>query len=126
MRGRLGAMWRVWCSWVTRRRRGDMRGTGFWKRRWGLRSRCWCALFCRCRSRSRRRISDYSVMTVEEMEEIMTKMRAVQVTKAGGPLEMVEREIPAPGAGKVQIKVQACGGCHSDTITMQGLFPGIQ
>src|SRR6266404_190668 len=56
----------------------------------------------------------------------MTKMRAVQVTKAGGPLELVEREIPTPGAGKVRVKVQACGVCQSDTITMQGLFPGIQ
>jgi D-arabinose 1-dehydrogenase-like Zn-dependent alcohol dehydrogenase len=56
----------------------------------------------------------------------MAKMRAVQVTKAGGPLELVEREIPAPGAGKVRIKVQACGVCHSDSVVAQGLFPGIQ
>jgi len=56
----------------------------------------------------------------------MATMRAVQVAKAGGPLELVEREIPAPGAGKVRIKVQACGVCHSDTVAIQGLFPGIQ
>jgi D-arabinose 1-dehydrogenase-like Zn-dependent alcohol dehydrogenase len=56
----------------------------------------------------------------------MAKMRAVQVGKAGGPFEFVEREIPEPGAGFVRIKVQACGVCHSDTVTKDGLFPGIQ
>ncbi len=56
----------------------------------------------------------------------MPKMRAVQVSRAGGPLEIVEREIPEPSAGFVRIKVQACGICHSDTVTKDGLFPGIQ
>jgi len=56
----------------------------------------------------------------------MPKMRAVQVSRAGGPLEMVERDIPEPGPGFVRIKVQACGVCHSDTVTKDGLFPGIQ
>jgi D-arabinose 1-dehydrogenase-like Zn-dependent alcohol dehydrogenase len=56
----------------------------------------------------------------------MPKMRAVQVSRAGGPLEIVEREIPQPGSGFVRIKVQACGICHSDTVTKDGLFPGIQ
>jgi D-arabinose 1-dehydrogenase-like Zn-dependent alcohol dehydrogenase len=54
------------------------------------------------------------------------KMRAVQVTKAKGPWEMIERNIPNPGSGEVRIKVQACGVCHSDTVTKDGLFPGIQ
>ena len=40
--------------------------------------------------------------------------------------ELVEREIPEPGAGAVRIKVQACGICHSDTVTREGTFPGIQ
>jgi D-arabinose 1-dehydrogenase-like Zn-dependent alcohol dehydrogenase len=56
----------------------------------------------------------------------MSKMRAVQVVQAGGPFEIVEREIPEPGSGMVRIKVQACGVCHSDEVTKQGLFPGIQ
>jgi alcohol dehydrogenase len=56
----------------------------------------------------------------------MPKMRAVQVPRAGGPLEIVEREIPEPGPGFVRIKVQACGVCHSDSVTKDGLFPGIQ
>ncbi len=56
----------------------------------------------------------------------MPKMRAVQVLRPKGPFEIVERNIPEPGAGSVRIKVQACGICHSDTITKEGLFPGIQ
>ncbi len=56
----------------------------------------------------------------------MPTMRAVQVPYAGGPLEIVEREIPQPEPGTVRIKVQACGICHSDTVTKDGLFPGIQ
>lgn len=56
----------------------------------------------------------------------MAKMRAVQVSFAKGPLELVEREIPEPGPGMVRIKVQACGICHSDSFTKEGLFPGIK
>jgi D-arabinose 1-dehydrogenase-like Zn-dependent alcohol dehydrogenase len=55
----------------------------------------------------------------------MTKMRAVQVTKKGGPLELVEREIPSPQPDQVLIKVEACGVCHSDSLTVEGSFPGI-
>jgi D-arabinose 1-dehydrogenase-like Zn-dependent alcohol dehydrogenase len=56
----------------------------------------------------------------------MPKMRAVQVPYAGGPFEIVERDIPEPDSGMVRVKVQACGICHSDTVTKDGLFPGIQ
>jgi D-arabinose 1-dehydrogenase-like Zn-dependent alcohol dehydrogenase len=56
----------------------------------------------------------------------MPKMRAVQVPQAKGAFEIVEREIPEPTPGTVRIKVQACGICHSDSITKEGLFPGIQ
>src|SRR6266481_6210240 len=55
----------------------------------------------------------------------MAKMKAVQVPKPGADFEIVEREIPQPGAGQVRIHVQACGICHSDVITKEGLFPGI-
>jgi D-arabinose 1-dehydrogenase-like Zn-dependent alcohol dehydrogenase len=53
------------------------------------------------------------------------KGRAFQVASAGGPFELVEREFPSPGPGHVRIRVQACGVCHSDTITKYGAFPGI-
>ncbi len=56
----------------------------------------------------------------------MSKMRVVQVTRANGPLEIVEREIPEPVAGSVRIKVEACGICHSDSVTKEGTWPGIQ
>ena len=48
------------------------------------------------------------------------KMRAVQVTQAGGALERVEREMPEPAQGEVRIRVEACGVCHSDSLTVEG------
>src|SRR5262245_55122739 len=54
------------------------------------------------------------------------KMRAVQVTRSKGTLEVVEREVLEPGAGQVRVKVEACGICHSDAMTKEGLWPGIQ
>jgi D-arabinose 1-dehydrogenase-like Zn-dependent alcohol dehydrogenase len=56
----------------------------------------------------------------------MAKMRAVQVREGKGPLELVERDIPEPAAGSVRIKIQACGICHSDSLTKEGLLPTIQ
>lgn len=55
----------------------------------------------------------------------MPTMRAIQITKPQGPLELVERPIPIPAAGQVRIKVQACGICHSDSIIKEGLM-GVQ
>jgi D-arabinose 1-dehydrogenase-like Zn-dependent alcohol dehydrogenase len=56
----------------------------------------------------------------------MAKMRAVEVRNPKGPLELVEREIPEPVPGTVRIKVEACGICHSDSLTKEGLWPGIE
>ena len=56
----------------------------------------------------------------------IAKMRAVQVSRPNGPLEMVERPIPEPGPGEVRLKVEACGICHSDTVTKEGLWPNMQ
>ena len=53
-------------------------------------------------------------------------MRVMQVARPGGPFELVEREITEPGAGHVRIKVDACGVCHSDVMTKEGAWPGIQ
>lgn len=55
----------------------------------------------------------------------MPKMKVVQVSKAGGNFEVVEREIPQPPAGHVRIRVLACGVCHSDSYTKEGLFAGM-
>ena len=56
----------------------------------------------------------------------MATMMAVQVSKAGGSFEIVEREIPQPGPMQVRIKVQACGICHSDALVKEGYWPGIK
>jgi D-arabinose 1-dehydrogenase-like Zn-dependent alcohol dehydrogenase len=56
----------------------------------------------------------------------MTTMRVAQVSRPNGPLEIVEREIPEPGPGWVRIRVQACGICHSDALTKEGTWPGIE
>ena len=53
-------------------------------------------------------------------------MKAVQVTKPGGALELSDREIPEPKRDWVRIKVQACGICHSDMLLKEGYWPGIQ
>jgi alcohol dehydrogenase/propanol-preferring alcohol dehydrogenase len=49
----------------------------------------------------------------------------MQVTQPKGAFQLAERDIPAPGPGKVRLKVQACGVCHSDMYTKDGLWPGI-
>jgi D-arabinose 1-dehydrogenase-like Zn-dependent alcohol dehydrogenase len=54
------------------------------------------------------------------------KMKAAQISKAGGDWELVEREIPEPSAGQVRVKVDACGICHSDTVVKDGIWPGLQ
>src|SRR5882724_6999385 len=53
-------------------------------------------------------------------------MKVAQISKPGAGFEIVEREIPEPGVGHVRIKVQACGVCHSDVLTVEGAWPGIQ
>jgi len=56
----------------------------------------------------------------------MPKMRAVQVRSAGGPFEIVQRDIPEPRANEVRLRVQACGICHSDSFVKMGGFPGLE
>jgi len=53
-------------------------------------------------------------------------MKAAQIPKPGADFQIVDREIPQPGPGQVRIKVQACGVCHSDLFTKEGLWPGIE
>src|SRR4051812_8861470 len=55
----------------------------------------------------------------------MPKMKAVQVSKANGPFEGVERDIPEPGPSEVRVKVEACGMCHSDVFVKSGAYPGL-
>jgi len=53
-------------------------------------------------------------------------IKVAQVSNPGADFQIVEREIPEPGPGHVRIKVQACGVCHSDVLTKEGAWPGIQ
>jgi len=53
-------------------------------------------------------------------------MKVAQIARPKTDFQIVEREIPKPGAGHVRIKVQACGVCHSDVLTVEGLWPGIE
>ena len=55
----------------------------------------------------------------------MSSMRVIQVATRGGPFELVERALPAPGRGEVRVKVETCGVCHSDSIAKDGLFPNV-
>jgi D-arabinose 1-dehydrogenase-like Zn-dependent alcohol dehydrogenase len=49
--------------------------------------------------------------------------RAVQVPSAKAAFEIVQKVFPEPGPGHVRIRIQACGVCHSDSLTKEGLFP---
>jgi len=53
-------------------------------------------------------------------------MKVAQISKGGGDWELVERDIPEPGAGEVRVKVEACGICHSDILIKDGTWPGLQ
>ncbi|MGP8214504.1 MAG: alcohol dehydrogenase catalytic domain-containing protein [Bacteroidia bacterium] len=52
-------------------------------------------------------------------------MRAIQISKPGGDFELVNREIPAPLANEILIKVEACGVCHGESVIKEGFFPGL-
>jgi D-arabinose 1-dehydrogenase-like Zn-dependent alcohol dehydrogenase len=52
--------------------------------------------------------------------------RAMQVPAAGGAFQLVQKQFPDPGPGHVRIRVQACGVCHSDSLTKEGMWPGLQ
>ena len=51
-------------------------------------------------------------------------IRVAEVATAGGPLEIVKREVPEPGPGQVRVTVEACGVCHTDAVLANGWLPG--
>lgn len=54
--------------------------------------------------------------------EAASTYRAVHAVSLGR-LELTEKTMHAPGPGKVRIRVEACGVCHSDSGTVEALFP---
>ncbi|WP_020175831.1 alcohol dehydrogenase [Methyloferula stellata] len=54
------------------------------------------------------------------------KMRAVQIGAKGSPLELVEKDMPEPGPGQVRVKVEACGICRGDNVTVAGLSASLR
>jgi D-arabinose 1-dehydrogenase-like Zn-dependent alcohol dehydrogenase len=52
--------------------------------------------------------------------------RAMQVPAAGGAFQLVQKTFADPGPGHVRIRVQACGVCHSDSLTKEGMWPGLE
>ena len=55
----------------------------------------------------------------------MSTMRSMTVLGVGGSLQMIEQDLPAPGPREVLLRVIACGVCHSDSFTVEGLMPNI-
>src|SRR5262245_35611336 len=52
-------------------------------------------------------------------------MRVAQISVANGPFELVNRDIPEPAPNTVRVAVDACGVCHSDSLTKMAAFPGM-
>lgn len=56
----------------------------------------------------------------------MHTYRAAQVAAAGEPFEVVSRELAGPERGQVRVAVDACGVCHSDSLFVDAVFPGVR
>jgi D-arabinose 1-dehydrogenase-like Zn-dependent alcohol dehydrogenase len=53
-------------------------------------------------------------------------MRAAVIAQAGAKFRIEERELPQPARHEVRLRVQACGVCHSDALTVGGRMPGLK
>jgi D-arabinose 1-dehydrogenase-like Zn-dependent alcohol dehydrogenase len=53
-------------------------------------------------------------------------MRAAVIPQAGAKFRIEERELPQPARHEVRLRVQACGVCHSDALTVGGRMPGLK
>ena len=59
------------------------------------------------------------------MAALPSRMRAVEITRPGGPevLALAERPVPAPAAGEVLIRVAAAGVNRPDCLQRRGVYP---
>ncbi|MDB5576560.1 MAG: alcohol dehydrogenase [Bradyrhizobium sp.] len=56
------------------------------------------------------------------MAETQSTYRAVQAVSPG-KLELTDKPLIDPPGGHVRVRVEACGVCHSDSVTVEGIFP---
>src|SRR2546430_4073131 len=56
------------------------------------------------------------------MSQTRSTYRAVQAVSPG-KLELTEKPLLDPPRGHVRLRVEACGVCHSDSATVEGVFP---
>jgi len=56
------------------------------------------------------------------MAQVGSTYRAVQAVSPG-KLELTQKPLAEPGPSHVRIRVEACGVCHSDSGTVEGVFP---
>ena len=54
-------------------------------------------------------------------------MKSVVISRKGGPevLQLVDRELPTPGAGEVRVQVLATGVAYADVLMRNGLYLGV-
>jgi propanol-preferring alcohol dehydrogenase len=52
-------------------------------------------------------------------------MQAMVLAAPGAPLQLQERQEPAPGPGDVRVRIGACGVCRTDLHVVDGELPGI-
>src|SRR5713101_2997024 len=57
-----------------------------------------------------------------KMSQTRSTYRAVQAVSPG-KLELTEKPLLDPPRGHVRIRIEACGVCHSDAGTVEGVFP---
>jgi alcohol dehydrogenase, propanol-preferring len=57
--------------------------------------------------------------------EVIVNLISATTLSQPGKLEVVERSIIEADFGQVRIRVEACGVCHSDALTVEGGFPGL-
>jgi propanol-preferring alcohol dehydrogenase len=50
-------------------------------------------------------------------------MQAVEIQERGGPLRVVDRQVPHPGPGQVRIHVEVSGVCHGELMAIEGHHP---
>lgn len=60
-------------------------------------------------------------MTLGNVPAVAT-MKIARVPAANAKFEITDVDIPEPGPRQVRIKVQACGVCHSDVLTVVGIM----